>query len=70
MNKNITYIVIMFLLLLAGGDLYAQKKTILGKVVAKTRDLEGIYIKNINTNKATLTQKADIFQLKPVQMTP
>lgn len=64
MNKTITHIVIMFLLLLAGGDLYAQKKTILGKVVAKTRDLEGIYIKNINTNKATLTQKGGYFSIE------
>src|SRR5690606_9487782 len=63
MNKIITHIVIMFLLLVAGGDLYAQKKTILGKVVSKSRDLEGIYIKNINTNKATLTQKGGYFSI-------
>lgn len=63
MNKIITHIVIMFLLLVAGGDLYAQKKTVLGKVVSKSRDLEGIYIKNINTNKATLTQKGGYFSI-------
>lgn len=42
----------------------AQQKTVLGKVIAKTRDLEGIYVKNKNTNVSILTQKGGYFSIE------
>ncbi len=43
---------------------FAQQKTVLGKVVSKARDLEGIYIKNVNTNTSALTQKGGYFSIE------
>ncbi len=61
MNKSITYILLLFFLMLGTLNGFAQKKNILGKVVAKTRDLEGIYVKNTNLNTSALTQKGGYF---------
>lgn len=50
--------------MLLAVPLFAQQKTILGKIVSKTRDLEGIYIKNLNTNVSTATQKGGYFSIE------
>lgn len=42
---------------------YAQTKQLLGKVISKTRDLEGIYIKNKTSNKVVLSQKGGYFSI-------
>lgn len=64
MNKKITYILLLFFILLGPLNCFAQKKNILGKVVAKTRDLEGIYIKNKNSDQSVLTQKGGYFSIE------
>ncbi len=64
MNKSITYILLLFFLMLGTLNGFAQKKNILGKVVAKTRDLEGIYVKNTNLNTSALTQKGGYFSIE------
>jgi len=64
MKNTITYILVTFMLLVAGANLHAQTKKVLGKVIAKSRDLEGIYVKNTNTNKVVLTQKGGYFTIE------
>lgn len=64
MNKIITYILLLFFTVLGSLNTFAQKKNVLGKVVAKTRDLEGIYIKNINLKTSVLTQKGGYFSIE------
>ncbi|SEH92545.1 hypothetical protein SAMN02927937_02169 [Paenimyroides aquimaris] len=64
MNRIITHILIPCFVLLGGVETYAQKKTVLGKIVAKTRDLEGIYIKNISSNTSAQTQKGGYFSIE------
>ncbi|MBA5794063.1 hypothetical protein H1R17_00665 [Flavobacterium sp. xlx-214] len=63
MNRTITYIVVLFFVLFTNFT-FAQSKVVLGKVVAKTRDLEGIYVKNVNTNKGVSTQKGGYFSIE------
>lgn len=64
MNKITTCILLLFFVLLGTLNGFAQKKNILGKVVAKTRDLEGIYIKNINLNTSAITEKGGYFSIQ------
>lgn len=64
MNKKLPYLLICLLTLLVSVTTFAQTKTVLGKVVAKTRDLEGIFVKNITTNKSTYTQKGGYFSIE------
>lgn len=63
MNKTLTSKLIFLLIMFAALNAVAQQKTVLGKVIAKTRDLEGIYVKNKNTNVSTLTQKGGYFSI-------
>lgn len=63
MSKTITHIFLSFILLFA-GTIFAQQKTVLGKVISKTRDLEGIYIKNVSTNAVTSSQKGGYFSIE------
>lgn len=64
MNKNITYILSCFFIIFCSFESLAQKKTVLGKIVAKTRDLEGVYIKNVTANNAAITQKGGYFSIE------
>lgn len=50
--------------MLGSASSFAQKKTVLGKIVAKTRDLDGIYIKNINLDIATTSHKGGYFAIE------
>ena len=53
----------LFFMVLGSLNGFAQQKKVLGKVVSKARDLEGIYIKNVNTNTSALTQKGGYFSI-------
>ena len=64
MNKTITHIFIFLLVLLASATAFAQQKVVLGKIIAKTRDLEGIYVKNKNNNQSTSTEKGGYFSIE------
>src|SRR5690606_28623537 len=64
MNKMPKRFVLSLIMMLAAFSAAAQQKTVLGKVVAKTRDLEGIYVKNKNTNVSTVTQKGGYFSIE------
>ncbi len=64
MNKITTCIIALFFVLLGTLNGFAQKKNVLGKVIAKTRDLEGIYIKNISLNTSASTQKGGYFSIE------
>ena len=64
MNKIITYILIPFFLLAMSTHVSAQQKKILGKIIAKTKDLEGVYVKNKNTNQSTSTEKGGYFSIE------
>lgn len=64
MKNIITYLLITLFVVITGAQANAQTKKVLGKVIAKTRDLEGIYVKNTNTNEAVLTQKGGYFTIK------
>lgn len=64
MNKFTTHLLLLFLFALVSTNTFAQQKVVLGKVVAKTRDLDGIYVKNINSNKSVLTQKGGYFSIE------
>jgi len=64
MNKMLIRIVMSLIMMFAAFNAAAQQKNVLGKVVAKTRDLEGIYVKNKNTNVSTVTQKGGYFSIE------
>src|SRR5690554_8118675 len=62
--KKIIHILIIFVLFFTATTVFAQEKTILGKVVSKTRNLQDIHIKNINTNKSVRTDKGGYFSIE------
>ncbi|WCM40930.1 hypothetical protein MG290_08115 [Flavobacterium sp. CBA20B-1] len=64
MKKISSYRIVFLLMLFVSSSMLAQTKSVLGKVVAKTRDLEGIYVKNITTNESALTQKGGYFSIE------
>jgi len=57
MNKKIIHTFFTFMLIFVATTGFAQEKKVLGKIIAKTRDLQGIHIKNINTDQSVLTEK-------------
>lgn len=61
---KLTYLIILFLL----GTLtvFAQpgRSYVLGKIVAKSRDLEEVYVQNKNTGKYTVTERGGYFNIQ------
>src|SRR5690554_5649431 len=63
MNKITFHIFAILMLLFVNSDLFSQEKKVMGKVVAKTRDLQGIHVKNISSDQSTLTDKGGYFTI-------
>lgn len=54
-----------FLLMLVFSFVQAQEgKIIHGKIVSRSKHLEGVYVSNINTGEALLTEKGGYFKIK------
>jgi len=64
MKKILLHLIFLIVALMAHNFSFAQSKMVLGKVVAKTRDLEGIYVKNLSTNNAVTTEKGGYFKIE------
>lgn|SRR5690554_218004 len=63
MNKITFHIFAILMLLFVNSDIFSQEKKVMGKVVAKTRDLQGIHVKNISSDQSTLTDKGGYFTI-------
>jgi len=58
-------IVLTFLLLIVGVCMYAQERmAVHGKIVSRSKDLKGIYVSNINTGDALVTEYGGYFSIK------
>lgn len=58
-------IVLTFLLVLFGFLAFAQdRKEIHGKVVSRIKDLKGVYVSNLSTGDALMTEKGGYFSIK------
>ncbi|SFJ85934.1 hypothetical protein SAMN04487893_11942 [Myroides guanonis] len=56
------YLILVFLITLAG---VAQERDLVqGKIVSRSRNLEGIYVSNVNTGEAVLTSKGGYFDIE------
>lgn len=56
------YIVLAFFLVL--GALAQERDIVQGKIVSRSRSLEGIYVSNVNTGEAVLTAKGGYFGIE------
>ncbi|WHT37819.1 hypothetical protein QNH98_11745 [Myroides sp. mNGS23_01] len=64
-------LVLTFLLLIVGVSVWAQNRVPLqGKIVSRSKDLKGIYVSNINTGDALVTEPGGIFQFKHKKRIP
>src|SRR5690554_1197739 len=63
MNKMIFHIFTILVLLFVHSDVFSQEKKVMGKVVAKTRNLQGIHVKNISSDQSTMTDKGGYFTI-------
>lgn len=63
MNKKIFHIFIVLMLFFNASNVFSQEKKIIGKVVAKTRDLQGVHVKNISSDQSTLTDRGGYFSI-------
>jgi hypothetical protein len=62
--QKITFLIgFFFLVTISGGQGLATSKRLNGKVTADYNDLEGIYIVNLTTEKATLTERGGYFSI-------
>lgn len=58
-------LVLTFLLLIIGIGIYAQERVALhGKIVSRSKDLKGIYVSNINTGDALVTEPGGYFTIQ------
>ncbi|WP_413511673.1 hypothetical protein [Myroides odoratus] len=58
-------LVLTFLLLIIGIGIYAQERVALhGKIVSRSKDLKGIYVSNINTGDALVTELGGYFTIQ------
>lgn len=58
-------LVLTFLLLIIGVGIYAQDRVALhGKIVSRSKDLKGIYVSNINTGDALVTEPGGYFTIQ------
>lgn len=62
--KRIIHILTIMVLFFTATIGHTQEKKILGKVVARTRDLQGIHVKNITTDQSVLTDKGGYFSIE------
>lgn len=63
LQKNIIYFSLFFIVSATYGQSTPTGKKIYGKVTADYNDLEGIYIVNLKTEKATLTERGGYFAI-------
>jgi len=63
LQKNIFLIAFLFLIQISNGQDVVTAKKINGKVTADSNELEGIYIINLKTEKATLTERGGYFSI-------
>lgn len=63
MQKIIFLIGFLFLVTISSGQGMATSKRLNGKVTADYNDLEGIYIVNLKTERATLTERGGYFSI-------
>lgn len=63
MQKIIFLIAFLFLIQISNGQDIVTAKKINGKVTADSNELEGIYIINLKTEKATLTERGGYFSI-------
>ncbi|EHQ42225.1 hypothetical protein [Myroides odoratus] len=58
-------LVLTFLLLIVGVSVWAQNRVPLqGKIVSRSKDLKGIYVSNINTGDALVTEPGGYFSIQ------
>ena len=58
------YLIYLLLFLISLATAFAQeRKDVLGKIVSKSRDLEGVYIENISSRKSVTTEKGGYFKI-------
>ncbi len=58
-------LVLTFLLFIIGAGVFAQDRVALhGKIVSRSKDLQGIYVSNINTGDALMTEQGGYFKIK------
>ncbi|MBB1150582.1 hypothetical protein H4K35_10710 [Myroides sp. NP-2] len=58
-------LVLTFLLLILGVGVFAQDRVPLhGKIVSRSKDLKGIYVSNINTGDALVTEQGGYFTIQ------
>ncbi|WP_242651179.1 hypothetical protein [Myroides marinus] len=56
---------IAFLLILNISTIFGQERKIIdGKIVARTKQLEGVYVANINTGESYMTREGGYFRIK------
>lgn len=63
MQKIIFLIGFLFLVTISSGQGLATSKRLNGKITADYNDLEGIYIVNLTTERATLTERGGYFSI-------
>ena len=63
MQKIIFLIGFLFLVTISSGQGLTTSKTLNGKITADYNDLEGIYIVNLKTERATLTERGGYFSI-------
>ena len=63
MQKIKLLIIFLFLVTISSGQTLIGSKKLNGKVIANYNDLEGIYIVNLKTEKAVLTERGGYFSI-------
>jgi len=62
LQKNLIYLILTFFVF--SINFAQERKAVQGKIVSKSRDLEGVYIENITSRKSTTTEKGGYFKLE------
>jgi len=62
LQKNLIYLILTFFVF--SINFAQERKAVQGKIVSKSRDLEGVYIENITSRKSTTTEKGGYFKIE------